>query len=159
MEFRTTNLCDAHAERLQIADPILKDFGGRVAFCGPCTTLKVFEDDALVRTTLEEPGQGRVLVVDGGGSLRCALLDAELAEKAHQNGWHGLVVNGCIRHAATLIKLNMGIKALAIHPLHSVKHGVGEQDVPLRFANVQFVPGHYVYADEDGLVVSEEALI
>ncbi|MEE4376207.1 MAG: ribonuclease E activity regulator RraA [Candidatus Competibacteraceae bacterium] len=159
MEFKTTDLCDAHAERLQIADPILQDFGGRISFCGPCTTLKVFEDDALVRTTLEEPGQGRVLVVDGGGSMRCALLDALMAEQAHQNGWHGLVVNGCIRDAATLAKLNFGIKALAVHPLHSVKHGVGEQDVPLRFANVHFVPGHYVYADEDGLVVCEEALI
>ncbi|MCP5459648.1 MAG: ribonuclease E activity regulator RraA [Gammaproteobacteria bacterium] len=159
MPFRTSDLCDAHADRVQAADPILKDFGGCRAFQGPFVTVRVFEDDSLLRTLVDEPGQGRVLVIDGGGIVHCALVDEELAERARVSGWAGLVINGCVRHSANLAKLAIGIKALAAQPMRCVKHGIGERDVPLRFANIHFLPGHYLYADEDGLLVSEQALI
>jgi regulator of ribonuclease activity A len=158
VNLKTTDLCDRYADTLQIAEPALEDFGGSLVFDGPIVTLKVFEDDALVRTTLEKAGQGQVLVVDGGGSMHCALVNEQLAKLAKQNGWLGLIVNGCIRHSAALAKVDVGIRALAKHPRNSFKHGVGEKNVPVRFAGIHFMPGHYVYADEDGLVVSETAL-
>lgn len=158
MDFKTCDLCDQHADDLQIAEPMFGDFGGRIAFCGPIATVKVFEDNVLVREALEEPGQGRVLVVDGGGSLRCALLGDRLAALAEENGWAGVVVNGCIRDSSAVAEVDLGVKALGVHPLKSVKRGVGERDVPVRFAGVGFVPGHYLYADEDGLLVAQRAL-
>lgn len=155
---KTTDLCDRYAETLQIAEPTLKNFGGNVVFNGQIATLKVFEDDALVRTTLEKPGQGQILVVDGGGSMHCALMDEQLAQLAKQNGWFGVIVNGCIRHSKALAKIEIGIRALAKHPRNSFKHGVGEKNVPVRFVGIHFTPGQHLYADEDGLVVSETAL-
>ncbi|HYQ90778.1 MAG TPA: ribonuclease E activity regulator RraA [Candidatus Competibacteraceae bacterium] len=159
MPSSTAALCDQYAEQLQIADPGLRNFGGRQAFSGSIVTLKVFEDSTLLRTSLTATGLGRVLVVDGGASVRCALLDRSLAELALENGWAGVVINGCVRHTATLAELAIGIKALAAHPLKSFKHGVGEHDIPLRFAGVHFLPGQYLYADEDGLVVAARALV
>jgi regulator of ribonuclease activity A len=159
MRFSTADLCDQYAEQLQIADPGLRDFGGLQAFSGLIVTLKVFEDSALLRTALTAAGLGRVLVVDGSASVRCALLDRPLAELALQNGWAGVVVNGCVRHTAALVELAIGIKALAAHPLKSFKHGVGEHGIPLRFAGVHFLPSQYLYADEDGLVVATKALV
>ena len=127
-------------------------------FCGPIVTLKVFEDNSLVRAVLEEPGDNRVLVVDGGGSMRCALLGDQLAELAEENDWAGVVVNGCIRDSAAISEIEVGVKALGVHPLKSVKRGIGERDIPVRFAGVNFIPGHHLYADEDGLIVSEKPL-
>ena len=158
MDFKTTDLCDDFSDRLQIAEPIFNDYGGEVMFGGPIVTLKVFEDNSLVRALLEEPGEGRVLVVDGGGSIRCALLGDQLAEMAEENDWAGIVVNGCVRDSTALSELGVGGKALGVHPLKSVKRGVGERDIPVRFAGVTFIPGHYLYADEDGLIVSEQPL-
>ncbi|HRD64762.1 MAG TPA: ribonuclease E activity regulator RraA [Candidatus Competibacter sp.] len=158
MEFKTTDLCDEFSDRLQIAEPTFLDYGGEVMFSGRIVTLKVFEDNSLVRTALEEPGEDRVLVVDGGGSMRCALLGDQLAELAEENDWAGVVVNGCIRDSAAIAEISIGVKALGAHPLKSVKRGVGERDIPVRFAGVNFVPGHYLYADEDGLIVSEKPL-
>jgi len=158
MVFKTANLCDQYADQLQVAEPGLRDFGGVTVFGGPIVTLKVFEDSTVLRTILETPGAGRVLVVDGGGSIRCALLDRPLAELAAQHGWAGVVINGCVRHVIALAGVAVGIKAVAVHPLKSFKHGGGEQGVPLRFAGVHFLPGHYLYADEDGLVVAEKVL-
>ncbi|MBL8258402.1 MAG: ribonuclease E activity regulator RraA [Candidatus Competibacteraceae bacterium] len=159
MDFKTTDLCDEFSDRLQIAEPLFGDYGGETLFCGAIATVKVFEDNSLVRAALEEPGKGRVLVVDGGGSTRCALLGDQLAELAEENGWAGVVVNGCIRDSAAIAEIDIGVKALAVHPLKSVKRGVGERDVAVRFAGVQFVPGYYLYADEDGLIVSEKPLL
>ena len=159
MDFKTTDLCDQFSGELQIAEPGLRDFGGRTAFGGAILTLKVFEDNSLVRTALEEPGAGRVLVVDGGGSIRCALLGDQLAALAAANGWQGVVVNGCIRDSAAVAKIDIGVKAIAVHPLKSVKRGMGERDVPIRFAGVYFDGGEYLYADEDGLVVAKRALL
>ena len=158
MSLHTTDLCDQHSDRLQIAEPLLRDFGGRTAFSGPITTLKVFEDNTLVRAALEEPGQGRVLVVDGGGSQRCALVGDMLAAIGHDNDWAGIIVYGCVRDVVELANIQIGIKAIAAHPLRSVKRGVGERDVPVRFVGIQFQPGQHLYADQDGLVVADQVL-
>ena len=163
-DFHTADLLDQHedaarAGRVRVVEPMFRAFGGRPRFHGAIATLKVFEDNSLVRTALEEAGKGRVLVVDGGGSMRCALLGDQLAELAEENDWAGVVVNGCIRDSAAIGELGVGVKALGVHPLKSVKRGVGERDIPVRFAGVNFIPGHYLYADEDGLIVSEKPLL
>jgi len=159
MELKTTDLCDNYARVIQVADPILHDYGKRLAFSGPISTIKVFEDNSLVRAALEEAGNGRVLVVDGGGSLRCALLGDQLAALGAKNNWAGVVVYGCIRDSAAIAKINLGVKGLATHPLRSVKRGVGERDVLVKFAGIIFRPGHFLYADEDGLLVAEDPLL
>jgi len=158
MSFATTDLSDAHPEA-QICDPDFGDFGGRLAFHGPIKTLKVFEDNALVRATLETPGEGRVLVVDGGGSLRCALVGGQLGVLGVKNGWSGIVVNGCVRDAEELAAQDLGIKALALHPRKSEKGlHTAHADKVLRFTGVTFKPGAWLYADADGMVVSEQPI-
>ncbi|MFZ5534407.1 MAG: ribonuclease E activity regulator RraA [Pseudomonadota bacterium] len=158
MSLATTDLSDAHPSAVQAADPIFRDYGGRRAFHGPMTTLKLFEDNALVRRALEEPGSGRVLVIDGGGSMRCALLGDQLAELAVRHEWAGVVVFGCIRDSEAIGQLPLGVKALATHPLKSIKRGEGQRDLSVRFAGVTFRPGAWLYADADGLLISDEAL-
>lgn len=158
MGFKTADLCDDHADRLQIAEPVFGDYGGEISFFGPITTLKAFEDNSLVRKAFDEPGAGRVLVIDGGASMRCAMVGDQLAALAEKNGWAGVVVNGCIRDSAAIAETEIGCKALGVHPLKTVKRNEGQRDIPLRFAGVTFVPGHYLYADEDGLVISEQPL-
>ncbi|MEX2480023.1 MAG: ribonuclease E activity regulator RraA [Gammaproteobacteria bacterium] len=154
----TADLYDAHGEALRVLAPLFRDFGGIKVFSGPVATLKVHEDNSLVRSTLEEPGSGRVLVVDGGGSLRCALVGDNLAKLGHDNGWVGIIVYGCIRDAGPIADIPIGVKALTTNPRKSVKKGEGERDVMLRFAEVIIAPGDYVYADEDGVVVAESQL-
>jgi len=134
------------------------DFGGALDFAGPISTVKCHEDNSLVRSALEEPGEGRVLVVDGGGSDRCALLGDNLAQLAIDNEWAGIVVYGCIRDSAEIAEMPVGVKALATHPKKSHKQNIGERDVAVRFAGVSFAPGAWLYADLDGIVVSDEAL-
>lgn len=158
MSLKTTDLCDDHADHLRIVSPLFRDYGGKPMFHGRITTVKVFEDNSLVRSTLEEPGEGRVLVVDGGGSMRCALLGDNLAELGRKNGWAGVLVYGCVRDAADLARIDIGVKALNTHPLKSVKKGVGERDVPVTFAGVTFHVGEWLYGDEDGVIVAAEAL-
>jgi regulator of ribonuclease activity A len=154
----TTDLCDAHPD-VQVCEPVFSDFGKRRAFFGPIATLKVFEDNALVRATLETPGAGRVLVVDGGGSLRCALVGGLLGRLAVDHGWAGLVVHGCVRDVLELAGCDVGVRALAAHPRKSEKglHG-GQAARDVRFAGVTFRPGSWLYADADGVVVSERRL-
>lgn len=161
MKFNTPDLCDQFHEsrHLQIAEPIFKSFGGVRSFCGAVTTLKVFEDNVLLRATLEEKGENRVLVVDGGGSHRCALVGSSLAQLASDNGWRGIVVYGCIRDSLKLSQLPIGVNALHAHPLKSHKRGGGDRDCLITVAGVNFKSGHYLYADEDGIVVADEALI
>jgi regulator of ribonuclease activity A len=158
MDFKTADLCDAHADTLQIAEPMLSDFGGRGSFSGPIETVKTFEDNSLVRETLETAGEGRVLVVDGGGSLRCALLGDNLAKLGIDNGWGGVVINGCIRDSGEIAGMDIGVKALGTHPLKSNKSKFGQVGTPVSFAGVTFRPGDYLYADEDGIVVSAKKL-
>jgi regulator of ribonuclease activity A len=159
MTFKTADLCDDYADALQICEPGLAGFGGRARFYGEISTIKCFEDNSLVREAVAEPGDGRVLVVDAGGSRRCAMLGDMLAEMAVANGWSGVIMNGLIRDSADIAGMELGVKALGTHPLKSVKKGVGERDVAVRFAGVVFTPGQFVYADEDGIVCSEKPLL
>jgi len=158
MEIHTADLCDTH-EGARVVEPIFRSFGARPAFGGPITTLKVFEDNSLVRAALEAPGEGRVLVVDGGASMRCALVGDQLAVLGVRNGWAGIIVYGCIRDSKAIGSMNLGVFALGTHPRKSVKKGVGDRDIAVTFAGVTFVPGHYVYADEDGVIVSDSSLL
>ena len=157
MTIHTADLCDQHDVR--IVAPMFHSYGGRPAFGGPISTLKVFEDNSLVRQALETFGDDRVLVIDGGGSLRCALVGDQLAKLAARNGWAGIVVYGCIRDARAIAHMDIGVLALNTHPLKSVKKGAGEADIAVVFGGVAFVPGQFLYADEDGIVVADTALI
>ncbi len=154
----TADLCDAFNEEVMVLAPIFKDFGGKDTFFGDITTLKVFEDNSLVRAALEKPGNGRVLVVDGGGSLRCALVGDNLAVLGQENGWSGIVVFGCIRDSAQISEIQLGVKALGVNPRKSVKKGKGQIDVGVRFAEVLIEPGQFLYADVDGVVIAQKAL-
>ena len=154
----TADLYDTHGEKLRVAAPIFRDFGAIRSFAGAAATVKVFEDNSLVRAALETPGAGRVLVVDGGGSLRCALVGDKLALLGQQNSWAGIIVYGCIRDSVPISRIALGVKALATNPRKSVKKGEGEFDVTLRFAEVTIAPGDYVYADEDGVMIADHKL-
>lgn len=160
MNFTTADLCDAHSEEehFQIAEPLFKSYGANPAFCGRITTLKVFEDNVLVRRTLEEKVENRVLVIDGGGSHRCALLGSNLARLAVDNGWQGIVIYGCLRDSAIIDQLPIGVRALHTHPLKSHKRGIGDRDMLVTFAGVNFKKDHFLYADTDGIIVSDTML-
>ena len=135
MSFATTDLCDEHSDSLQIAEPLFQDFGGAPGFAGPISTVMCFEDNSLVRAALEELGNGRVLVVDGGGSKRCALLGGNLAKLAEDNGWTGVLVYGCVRDREEIAACKVGVKGLAAHPLKSNKRGSLRQFTPPRWTN------------------------
>ena len=159
MEFQTTDLCDANESKVRAVAPMFRSYGGKTRFAGPIRTLKVFEDNALVRSTLDTPGNGAVLVVDAGGSLRCAMLGDQLGLLGVKNGWAGVIMYGCIRDSGPLARMDLGVFALATHPMKSVKKGAGDRDIPVTFGGVTFTPGHWLYADEDGVIVSESALL
>ena len=150
----TPDLCDAYPDQVQVLEPMFSNFGGHDSFGGQIVTLKCFEDNSRVKEQAELDGKGKVLVVDGGGSLRCALLGDMIAEKAARNGWEGLVIYGCVRDVDVLAQTQVGIQALASHPLKSQKRGLGDLDVVVTFAGVTFHPGHYLYADNNGVIVS-----
>jgi regulator of ribonuclease activity A len=163
MRILTADLLDANEARLKdgslrVVTPMLRSYGRRSAFGGIIATLKLFEDNSLVRKVVERPGNGRVLVVDGGGSLRCALVGDQLAQLAAGNAWAGIVVYGCIRDSQAIAQMDIGVLALATHPLKTVKKNVGETDIPVTFGGVTFVPGQYLYADADGVIVSATPL-
>lgn len=153
MPLSTTDVSDAHPEA-QVCDPVFRSFGGRSAFSGPITTLKVFEDNSMVREIVQTPGGGRVLVVDGGGSLRCGLFGGNLAVAAARNGWAGVVINGCARDADELDAEPVGIRALALHPRRSERglHS-GQAGLAVTFAGVVFREGEWLLADRDGVLV------
>ena len=154
----TADLCDEHGDRVQVCEPIFHAFGGRKSFHGPVSTVRCFEDNSRVKEAVEGAGEGRVLVVDGGGSRRRALLGDKLGEAAVRNGWAGVIVHGCIRDSAELGRIDLGLLALGTMPLRSDKRGEGERDVPVRFAGVTFRPGAFVYVDEDGVIVGDGPL-
>lgn len=156
---KTADLYDIHEEVLQVCSPVLRHYGGHHAFHGAIATLKCFEDNSLVREQLEQPGQGRVLVVDAGGSLRCAMLGDLLAQLAVDNGWTGVVMYGCIRDSVEIGEMPLGVMAMATHPRKSVKKGVGEVGGNVEFAGVIFKPGEWLYADEDGVVVLDKPAV
>jgi regulator of ribonuclease activity A len=159
VDFSTADLSDAHPESVQTLEPLFRNFGGVVRFWGPIETVRVFEDNALVRQALESEGGGRVLVVDGGGSLRTALVGGRLAALAHANGWAGLLINGCVRDSDELGLVPIGLRALATIPTRGGKAGVGERGKQVTFAGVAFVPGHFLYADRDGALLSRWNLL
>ena len=157
--FKTTDLYDDYLEELQVAAPIFRDFGGRISFCGQIVTLKAFEDNTFLKAAFETDGKGKVLVVDSAGSLRCAMMGDVMAALGASNGWEGVIINGCIRDSADVGKVDIGAKALATIPRKTVKRNQGVVDIPVHFADVTFKPGEYVYADEDGIVISEKSIV
>jgi regulator of ribonuclease activity A len=158
VDFTTADLCDAYASSVRVAQPLFREFGGVEKFAGPIETLRVRDDNTLVREALETPGQGRVLVIDGGASLKCALVGGRLATLAATNGWAGVIVNGCIRDLVEIRELPVGIRALNAVPMRSGKNGEGERGATVSFAGVTFTPGHFVYADTDGILVAQREL-
>ena len=159
MPFATADLCDEYAEKLQVAAPVFNDYGAVCCFSGSIATVKVYDDNVLVREALSEPGDGRVLVVDGQGSLQCALVGDRLVRLAQKNGWQGIVVYGCIRDSAAIEKIPIGVKALSTSPRKSAKDRAGERNIVVRFAGVRFAPGNFLYADKDGIVIAAERLL
>ena len=154
---KTTDLCDQYSEKIQVAEPIgFRSFGGKHEFHGQIETVKCYEDNTFVRAMLEKEGAGKVLVIDGGGSRRCALLGDNIAELAVQNKWNGVVVYGSIRDSLAVSKIDIGILALGTNPKKSAKNKEGMMGIPVRFAGVDFTPGEFVYVDEDGMIISPQ---
>jgi regulator of ribonuclease activity A len=158
MTFKTADLYDQYGDSLRVCEPIFRDFGGLARFYGPIATVKCFEDNSLVKSTLAEPGAGRVLVVDAGGSRRCAMLGDLIAASAVEQGWAGVVLFGCVRDTVEIGAMPLGIKALASLPRKSERRGEGQRDIPVSFAGVRFAPGDHIYCDEDGILVADQAL-
>lgn len=158
MTFQTADLSDNHTDITRIAQPLFQRYGARPRFSGEIVTIKCHEDNSLVREVLGTPGKGKVLVVDGGGSLRCALVGDQIAQLAVKNNWEGVIVYGCIRDSAVINELDIGVRALNTHPLKSIKKGVGDNQIAVTFAGVTFTPGEVVYADEDGILVAPHVL-
>jgi len=157
--FKTADLCDDHASSVQVCNLEFRSYGNRKRFSGKIETVNVYEDNVLFEEALKSVPTGSVIVVNGGGSKNCALMGHRLAVIAASRGLAGVIINGCVRDAADLAEIEVGIFALGSNPLKSKKNGVGERDVNFSFGNVQWKPGEYVYADEDGVIVSEEKLI
>lgn len=155
----TCDLCDAREgdAALRVLPPVFRTFGGVQAFQGPAATLQCFEDNSLVRAALEEPGQGRVLVIDGGASMRCALVGGNLAALGAKNGWAGIVIDGCVRDHAELAAAAIGVRALALHPKRSDKRGEGRRNGTVRLQGVTVQPGEWIVADADGVIVQAKA--
>lgn len=158
----TCDLCDAHEEdtsgAFRVLPPVFRDFGAAARFSGPVATVRCLEDNSRIREAVNSPGEGRVLVVEGGGSVRRALVGGNLAAAAARNGWAGIVVDGAVRDVAELSAAGIGIKALALMPLRSVKRNQGERDLAIEIQGVPVRPGDWLYADEDGIVVSATPL-
>lgn len=158
MEFTTPDLYDYYENEVQVCEPLFRDFGGRSVFCGPASTVKCFEDNSQIKAALAEPGNGRVLVADAGGSLRCAMLGDLIAGGAVTNGWAGVVLWGCVRDSRVLAAMDLGIKALATNPRKSQRRGEGVRDCTVSFAGVRVNPGDWIYADADGILVADRRL-
>jgi regulator of ribonuclease activity A len=163
LAFATTDLLDAHeddlaAGRVQVLQPGLIALGARRAFCGEIVTLKLYEDNSLLADLVKTPGAGRVIVVDGGGSLRCGVFGGNLAATAAKNGWAGVLIYGCARDADEIDAADLGVRALALHPRRSVKRGEGQRDVAVSFLGATLRPGDWLYADRDGVIVADRRL-
>jgi regulator of ribonuclease activity A len=157
-KFSTSDLCDAVGDRCRTCDLQFLQFGGRSVFSGRIHTVECLRDNILLRSMLESPCDGDVLVVDGGGDLSCALLGDVIGSLGARNGWSGVVIHGAIRDVNALALLNFGVKALGTNPRKSAKHGAGAIDIPVSFGGVTFTPNHWIYSDSDGILVSDESL-
>jgi len=158
MNISTPDLCDANPELVRIVEPLFKNFGGKKSFGGEIVTIKCFEDNSLVKENAGQNGKGKIMAVDGGGSLKKALLGDLIAETAMNNGWAGFIIYGCIRDVEQIDSMDIGVKALNSTPLKTERKGEGELNVPVTFAGVTFSPGEYVYSDETGIIVSSKQL-
>lgn len=163
VSFATCDLCDEHKNDtdgdFRVLPPVFKDYGRRIKFAGQVSTVKCFEDNTLVKAAVDSPGNGRVLVVDGGASLRRALVGGNLGKAAAKNGWAGVVVDGCVRDSAELAECDVGIRALALMPLPTEKRQEGQSDVAVQIQGVWVRPGDWLYADEDGIVLASRPLV
>ncbi|AZM95749.1 ribonuclease E activity regulator RraA [Vreelandella venusta] len=153
----TPDLCDAYPD-VTVLEPMFANYGGIDSFYGPIRTVKCFEDNSLVKQAVAEPGDGAVLVVDAGGSYRCAMLGDMLAEQAAKNGWAGVVMYGCVRDVDILATLPLGVQALGSHPRKSEKRGEGLRDIPITFAGATLHTGQWLYADNNGIIIAEKPL-
>ncbi len=159
MNISTPDLCDAYPDLVRIVAPIFRNYGGKSSFGGEIVTIKCFEDNSRVKESAGTKGEGKVMVVDGGGSLNKALLGDLIAEAALDNGWEGFIIYGCIRDVEPINAMNIGVKALNSIPLKTERKGDGEMNIPITFGGVTFNPGEFVYSDETGIIVSSEPLI
>ena len=159
MPIVTPDLCDDFPDLVKVVQPMFNNYGGKASFGGEIVTVKCFEDNSIVKAQVDKSGVGKVMVVDGGGSYRAALLGDMLAEKAANNGWEGLIIYGCIRDVDVIGKTPLGVQALATHPKKTEKKGIGELNVEVTFGGVTFKPGEFAYADNNGVIVSAEKLI
>ena len=158
MKYLTPDLCDKYPDLVRVVEPIFKNYGGKSSFGGQTVTIKCYEDNSVVKETAGTAGNGKIIVVDGGGSLRRALLGDLIAENAVQNGWEGFIIYGCIRDVDDISTMNLGVKALNTNPLKTDKKGIGDLNIPVSFGGVTFKPGEYVYADSNGIIVSSKPL-
>jgi len=158
MNYVTPDLCDEYPELVQVVEPMFGNFGARDSFGGEIVTVKCFEDNSKVKELVDTDGKGKVMVVDAGGSMRRACLGDMLAEKAANNGWEGIIMYGCIRDVDVIAEIDLGVQALGSHPMKTDKRGLGDINVPVTFGGVTFTPGEFVYADNNGVIVSPQAL-
>jgi regulator of ribonuclease activity A len=155
----TADLCDTHGQDLASCDIQFRQYGGRARFQGEIVTINSHEDNAILKQVVAEAGHGKVLVVDAGGSVHCAMLGDNMAARAQANGWEGIIINGAVRDTVALAALDIGIKALGTNPRRSHKHGAGQLNVPVSFGGVVFSPGATLTSDEDGVVVLPQRII
>ena len=158
-KFKTADLCDDYSDDLVILSQEFKSYGKVSSFCGIISTIKCYNDNSMVREAVNTDGSNKVLVVDGEGSTECALLGDMLAETAFKNNWSGIIINGCIRDSDIIASIDLGVFALSTIPIKSVKKGIGENNVNISFMNATFKPGEYIYADLDGIIISEKELV
>ncbi|MDX2321331.1 MAG: ribonuclease E activity regulator RraA [Moritella sp.] len=158
MEYNTSELCDIYTDMIDVVEPMFMNFGGKSSFGGKITTIKCFESLGLIAETVQQPGLGKVLLIDGGGSLRRALIDSDIAQMAFENEWEGIIVYGSIREVDQLDDINIGIQSLASIPVGADDNRTGEVDVAVNFGGVTFLPDDHVYADSTGIILSADAL-
>ncbi|MAD45994.1 MAG: ribonuclease activity regulator protein RraA [Oceanospirillaceae bacterium] len=157
-QYITPDLCDEYPDLVQVVEPMFSNYGGIESFGGEIVTVKCYEDNSKVKELVEQDGKGKVMVIDGGASMRKALMGDMIAEKAAKNGWEGAIIYGCIRDVDAIMETDLGVQALATVPLKTDKRGLGDINVPVKFGGVEFIPGQYVYADNNGVIVSPEPL-
>jgi len=158
MEYNTSQLCDIYQDQVDVVEPMFSTFGGRPSFGGLVTTIKCFEANGIIRQLVKESGVGRVLLIDGGGSLRRALIDADIAATAADNGWEGIICYGSVREVDSLADLEIGIQALASIPVGADDDEIGDSELPVNFGGVTFLPEDHIYADTTGIILSPEPL-
>ena len=158
MDYVLPDLCDKYPELVRVVEPLFGNFGGKSSFGGEVITISCFEDNSLVAKQVAEDGQGKVLVVDAGGSLRCAILGDNLAARAVANGWQGIVIYGCIRDIDSIAEIDLGVQALASHPMKSIKRGGGRLNEAVTFGGVSIQPGEFLYADNNGILLAAQPL-